>query len=63
MKPREASPELAGTGGAFRRLDTIRENGLKNSVLIFVFLVIFLINTLINIDHGVIPAATTPIKD
>lgn len=32
-------------------------------MLIFVFLVIFLINTLINIDHGVIPAATNPIKE
>lgn len=28
----------------------------------FLFSVIFLVNTIINFDHGVIPAATTTIK-
>ena len=32
-------------------------------MLIFVFAIIFMINLLINIDHGVIPAATTKLKD
>lgn len=55
------------------RLETIKEiqegantpepKKYKQGALTFVFLVIFLINTLINIDHGVIPAATTKIKD
>lgn len=54
------------------RLETIKEiqegsstepKKYKQGVLIFVFMVIFLINTLINIDHGVIPAATTRIKE
>lgn len=32
-------------------------------VLVLVFANIFMVNLLINIDHGVIPAATTRLKD
>ncbi len=66
--PMHASPRMH-----LRRLETIREQQeppstpkhkkLRVSALVFVFLIIFLINTLINIDHGVIPAATTRIKE
>ena len=36
---------------------------MRFSMLVFVFAIIFMINLLINIDHGVIPAATTKLKD
>ena len=40
-----------------------KERNLRFSMLVFVFGIIFMINLLINIDHGVIPAATTNLKD
>lgn len=39
-----------------------KQRNLRFSMLVFVFGIIFMINLLINIDHGVIPAATTKLK-